>query len=121
LKQCSDLRSISVLGHVVFGHFAEIAEPTYEVLFTVSNFEAIKSNARLALMVTLQFNATLKMSLNLLSYYVNVQRGITPVLMPVLQVELEHILNHKGGILSRRRDLSVREVCGMFLSSSGLR
>jgi hypothetical protein len=48
------LRGISAHGHVVFAHFAEIPAPIYDKIFTLSNFEPITSNARLALMVILK-------------------------------------------------------------------
>ena len=46
---------MSIEGHVVFGHFAVIPDPSYETVFTVSDFERITSDSRQALSVAAQF------------------------------------------------------------------
>jgi hypothetical protein len=51
-----DLRAISTLGQVIFGHFVTTKAPSYEVVFTVSDFECIASNIRQALLVTRSSN-----------------------------------------------------------------
>lgn len=38
-------------GQIVFAHLEKLSEPLYEDIFTVSNYEIVTANSRLALMV----------------------------------------------------------------------
>ena len=84
----------------------EIQKPEYNQLFTLA--KPISRNARLALLVG--FYPVNSSVLDLTSY----KHDIASALLPILTSELHRVQSYSNAALHRRRDLKVREVCGML-------
>jgi hypothetical protein len=100
-----DLQAVSRDGRLIFGHVVEFTQPKFPQYFASTRAGRLTKNIRLALLVSFLYDPHLPFSSPF-------QGRIASALAPTIRAELAHIDRYAAGLLERKRDYSVREVCG---------